>query len=243
MLGCFQTLIIAGGQLDLTAERSRQLADAFVTRTLTAIDDLDAADFLPGGALSRHPDARRIDIMANRPAIPTSSLDITADWLRQALASVTGVPRPELSAISVEPVDPRARVAQRGRSLPAVVVDRLPTAPSSVIIKLHSADRKTFRLARLLKLYRREHDFYRRIRPQAGIAAPALLYGDLAPLSHRLLMVSGGTWPVANQRPRWTEPARAQAKRAVRAVARMHGRFWNNSKHPVLSGVPDYLEK
>ena len=50
MLGCFQTLIIAGGQFDLTAERSRQLADAFVTRTLTAIDDLDAADFLPGGA-------------------------------------------------------------------------------------------------------------------------------------------------------------------------------------------------
>ncbi len=50
MLGCFQTLIIAGGQLDFTSERSRQLADAFVTRTLTAIDDLDAADFLPGGA-------------------------------------------------------------------------------------------------------------------------------------------------------------------------------------------------
>lgn len=50
MLGCFQTLVIAGGQLDLSAERSRQLADAFVTRTLTAIDDLNAAEFLPGGA-------------------------------------------------------------------------------------------------------------------------------------------------------------------------------------------------
>ncbi len=48
MLGCFQTLIIAGGQLDLTAERSRQLAEAFVTRTLTAIDDLEAAEFLSG---------------------------------------------------------------------------------------------------------------------------------------------------------------------------------------------------
>ena len=50
MLGCFQTLVIAGGQLDLSAERSRQLAEAFVTRTLTAIDDLNAAEFLPGGA-------------------------------------------------------------------------------------------------------------------------------------------------------------------------------------------------
>ena len=49
MLGCFQTLVIAGGQLDLSAERSRRLAEAFVTRTLTAIDDLDAEEFLPGG--------------------------------------------------------------------------------------------------------------------------------------------------------------------------------------------------
>ena len=47
MLGCFQTLVIAGGRLDLTAARSRQLADAFVTRTLTAIDDLCAEEFLP----------------------------------------------------------------------------------------------------------------------------------------------------------------------------------------------------
>ena len=50
MLACFQTLIIASGQLDLSSERGRQLAEAFVTRTLTAIDDLDAEEFLPRGA-------------------------------------------------------------------------------------------------------------------------------------------------------------------------------------------------
>ena len=50
MLGCFQTLIIAGGQLDLSSQRGRRLADAFLTRTLTAIDDLDAEEFLPRGA-------------------------------------------------------------------------------------------------------------------------------------------------------------------------------------------------
>lgn len=48
MLGCFQTLIIAGGRLDFSDDRGRQLAEAFVTRTLTAIDDLDAREFLPG---------------------------------------------------------------------------------------------------------------------------------------------------------------------------------------------------
>ncbi len=48
MLGCFRTPIIVGGQLDFTSDRSRQLADGFLQRTLTAIDDLDASEFLPG---------------------------------------------------------------------------------------------------------------------------------------------------------------------------------------------------
>jgi hypothetical protein len=50
MLGCFQTPIIAGGQLDFSDARGRQLADVFLTRTLTAIDDLDAEEFLPADA-------------------------------------------------------------------------------------------------------------------------------------------------------------------------------------------------
>ena len=48
MLACFQTPIIAGGQLDFSSERSRQLAEVFLRRTLTAIDDLNAEEFLPG---------------------------------------------------------------------------------------------------------------------------------------------------------------------------------------------------
>lgn len=48
MLGCFLTPIIAGGQLDLAGGRSLQLAEVFLQRTLAAIDDLDAGEFLPG---------------------------------------------------------------------------------------------------------------------------------------------------------------------------------------------------
>ena len=50
MLRCFQTPIIAGGQLDFSDAQGRQLAEAMLTRTLTAIEDLDAVEFLPGGA-------------------------------------------------------------------------------------------------------------------------------------------------------------------------------------------------
>ena len=47
MLTCLRVPIIAGGQLDLSSERSRQLGAVFLQRTLTAIDDLDAGEFLP----------------------------------------------------------------------------------------------------------------------------------------------------------------------------------------------------
>ena len=48
MLGCFRVPVIAGAQLDFNNERSQQLARVFMQRTLTAIDDLEAGEFLPG---------------------------------------------------------------------------------------------------------------------------------------------------------------------------------------------------
>ena len=47
MLACFRVPIIAGAQLDLSNERSQRLSEVFLQRTLTAIDDLDAGEFLP----------------------------------------------------------------------------------------------------------------------------------------------------------------------------------------------------
>lgn len=47
MLSCLITPIIAGSRLDFPDARSQRLADVFLQRTLTAIDDLDAREFLP----------------------------------------------------------------------------------------------------------------------------------------------------------------------------------------------------
>ena len=111
-----------------------------------------------------------------------------------------------------------------------------------MVIKCHSADRKTFRLARILNLYRREYEFYRRIRPLAGIRSPKLLYGDFAAASHRFVMVMEdlSDLEAVNQ---VSGASQVQVKCAVRAVARMHARYWNNFDHPTLAGVPDYSRK
>ena len=138
--------------------------------------------------------------MARRPAIPAGPDDITLGWLRQALAC-SGIFEPlqlQLRAIQAEPVG-------SGRGLLSTVIRShlewsvdAPKQPGSVIIKLRSADRKTARLARLVRLYRHEYLFYQRIQPFAGIRSPELLYGGF---TNR---VTGScwfwkTWPLWNQ--------------------------------------------
>ena len=180
--------------------------------------------------------------MAPGPAIPAGPHDITVDWLRQALARSAGFDTPQLRAVRVEPVG-------SGRGLFSTVIRcRLAWSsvatqqPRSVIVKLHSQDRKTFRLARLLKLYRREYDFYRRIRPSAVIRSPGLLFAEFAPYSHRFVIVLEDLAGLHS--PSQVDGASlSQAISAVRAVARMHGRYWNNFNQSVLSGIPDYTEK
>ncbi|MDE2785641.1 MAG: phosphotransferase [Chloroflexota bacterium] len=180
--------------------------------------------------------------MARRPAIPAGPHDVNHDWLWQALASSSGFEPSQLRAIRAEPVGP-------GRGLLSTVIRchlvwsvDAPQQPASVIVKCHSADRKTFRLARILTLYRQEYEFYRRIRPFAVIRAPALLYGDFAPVSHRFVMVLEDLADLETvSQVNGASPV--QAKSAVRAVARMHARYWNNLDHTVLSNAPDYSRK
>lgn len=180
--------------------------------------------------------------MVRRPGIPQRLDDITADWLRKALAYAGAFEPAQLQAVSIEPVG-------SGRGLlSAVVRCRLawsadaPQRPRSVIVKLHSQDPKTFRLARVVKLYRREYDFYRRIGPLAGVRTPELFYADFAPVSHRFVMVLEDLGGLQST-PQADGASQVQARRAIRALARMHGRYWNNFNQPALRGVPDYTKK
>ena len=176
--------------------------------------------------------------MARRPTIPSRPSDISLDWLRQALACSGGFEPSQLRAVHAAPVG-------SGRGLLSTVIrcrlewsGAAPQRPGSVIIKCYSADRKTFRLARILNLYRREYEFYRLIRPLTGIRSPKLLYGDFAAVSHRFVMIMEdlSDLEAVNQ---VSGASQVQVKCAVRAVARMHALYWNDVGHPALSVVPD----
>ena len=180
--------------------------------------------------------------MVSRPAVPSNARDVTVDWLRQALAFAGSFDPRELEAMQIEPVG-------SGRGLMSEVIRcRLSWSPGarqtpeSVIVKLHSPEGKTSRLARALKFYRREYDFYRRIGPSAALRSPAMLYGDFAPRTHRFVLVLEDLEGLESI-PQARGASRAQATSAVHAAARMHGRYWNNVNQPALAGVLDYLQK
>ena len=116
-----------------------------------------------------------------------------------------------------------------------------PGVPETVFVKLHSSHRETDKLARRVRLYRRECAFYRLLSHQAPIRSPVLYYGDYDRRSNRLVLVLedlGGM-------DRVDEIAGAnaeQAGRVVRAIARFHAYSWNKTHTAPYIDIFDSLD-
>ena len=167
--------------------------------------------------------------------MPESERDITADWMQQALAAGGLSAADEVEAVDVENIG--AGVGMVGTILRCRLSWRsaAAAAPESVIVKLHSSHPETVQTARRLLLYRREYDFYRQLAADVPLRAPALFYGDFDDHDHRFALVLEdlrGMTPVDQV----AGASAAQAKMAVRAIARMHGRYWDRvDQEPVSS--------
>lgn len=176
--------------------------------------------------------------MATKPLIPSDESDITADWLRRALAAGGAADLPEIQDAAVEEIG--GGVGLVGKILRCHLTYSGDNArgPETVIVKLPSLHEQTFRTAVRLRLYQREYAFYRRIAPHVPLRSPALLYGDFDESSHRFVLVLEDLRHL-NAANQIDGASAAQAKIAIRAVARMHGQFWNKVDRPPVSGFHD----
>ncbi len=180
--------------------------------------------------------------MATRPALCESADEITAEWMRQALAAGGASGLPTIRDVSVE--DLGSATNAFGRLLRCrLTTDGGPVAaPASVIVKLPTAHPTAFRFARWLSMHERECRFYRRLAPQARIRSPALLYGDFDEHTHRFVLVLEDLRDLDLEVPAGLAGVEAgRARRAVREIAGLHGQFWGEVDHPALSGFPDVL--
>ncbi len=190
----------------------------------------------------RRPDCCNTGNMASNPYIPDDAAGVTAEWLRPALAAgSTGELHP-VEAIQVECIGTGSGLFRQLLRCRLAWSNDAPAGPQTVIVKLHSSNPKTFRIARRLQLYRREYDYYLNMAQFSPMGSPALIYGDFEDRSHCFVLVledmnathhaieSDGASP-------------AQAKTAIRAVARLHAQYWNKVVDPRLSPFRDYLKQ
>ncbi len=125
---------------------------------------------------------------------------------------------------------------------PRTPAERNGCAPATVIVKLPSPLAANRRLGKRLGLHRREYDFYRLIASQAPVRSPALLYGDYEAGRDRFVLVleDFGDWRAVSH---FDGASAEQTRRAIRAIARLHGTYWNRTDQPPLNMFTDTFSR
>ena len=176
-----------------------------------------------------------------KPPIPRNTSEVTPQWMQQALTAGGATGLPPIKRVVLEEIG-GAGIGLMG----AILRCRLsyhaqsPAAPESVILKLPGANARNLRISKRLQLYKREYDYYTLAAPRSPLRSPALLYGDFEAGANRFVLLLEDLRDM--QMVSQLEGASAeQAKQAVRALARLHGTFWNRSDQPPLDRIYDAL--
>ncbi len=173
-----------------------------------------------------------------RPDIPASGKAITADWMRRALRAGGASDVPAIQEVAVEDIGSDMGLMAEIVRCRLVCSEPSDAVPASVVVKLPSPAERSRRLSRLQALYKREYAYYRHVAPQGAMRSPRLLYGDYEEKSDRFVLVLEdlGGMHTGDQLAGATAD---EARSAIRAVARLHGRNWNAVGRPPLSGFHD----
>ena len=188
-----------------------------------------------------------------RPPIPKHAGEVSAQWMQQALTAGGASDLPPVKEIVLEEIgagvgfmgailrchlsydEPKARDAA---DLARPAAEQNPAAPETVIVKLPSPHAKNRRLSKHLGLHKGEYNFYRLVASQAPVRSPALLYGDFEASTDRfvLLLEDLGSMETGSL---FGGASAEQTRRAIRAIAKLHGTFWNKTDQPPLTGYHD----
>ncbi len=149
---------------------------------------------------------------------------------------------PALESVEVENIATEPGLFSEVRRCLLEWRDNHPLCPTTVIVKMHSSDPKTFRMGRRLRLYRREYDYYRHVAPLSPLRSPTLHWGNFANRTHRFALVLEDM-SLTHQAPLSNSATPTEAQTAIRAAAHLHARYWNNVHEPHLAPFPDYLKQ
>ena len=179
-----------------------------------------------------------------RPPIPREAEEVTVRWMQQALIAGGATDFPPVREIACEKIG--SGVGFMGTILrcqlwyenPGPPAENSGCAPTTVIVKLPGPLAKNRRLGKRLGLHRREYNFYRLIASQAPVRSPALLYGDYEAGSDRFVLVLEDLrdWQAVSH---FDGASAEQTRRAIRAIAKLHGTYWNRTDQAPLNTFTD----
>ena len=175
-----------------------------------------------------------------RIPLPAHPDDITAGWMRQALAAGRATDVPEIDALEVEQLLGVTNALGNLFRCRVVARDGGAAGPASVIVKLPTSNSIALRLARWMALHRREYVYYRDVAPRSQVRVPSLYYGDLDTRTDRFVLVMedlGGMEAI----PQGVGVGVERARRAVRGIARFQGGFWEAAGDPALADCGVFL--
>ena len=166
--------------------------------------------------------------------------DVTAEWMRQALASGGAPDFPEIESLEIERLSDVANAMGNLFRCRMTVCGGGAADPASVIVKLPTSNAIALKLAKWLSLHRREYVYYRDIAAHTQVRVPSLLYGDLDERRHRFVLVLedlGGMEAIPQSAGVGVERARL----AIREIAGLQGRFWEAADEPALADCGAFL--
>ena len=176
----------------------------------------------------------------NRIPLLEDADGVTAEWMQQALAAGGASALPRIESLEVE------KLSEVTNALGNLFRCRMTAPgggaadPASVIVKMPTSNPLAFRLARWLSLHRREYVYYRDIAPHGQVRVPSLLYGDFDASSHRFVLVLEDLEGMEGV-PQIVGVGVARARRAIREIAALQGRFWEATGDPALSACGAFL--
>jgi len=169
--------------------------------------------------------------------IPDSAEGIGPGWLHQAVSR--RVPDlPPIESIRTEGIGADAGIIGQLVRCHLDYGGESRGAPSTVIVKMPSLSASSRRMSKRFALYQREHLFYANVADRVPVRTPDVFHADFDPRGQRFVLVLEdlGGMPVVDE----IEGANPlQARQVVRALARLHGRFWNRTGEPELAGAYD----
>jgi len=176
-------------------------------------------------------------------AVPTTTADVTAEWMTDALRSSGTIPSDaSVSAVSTDPA--AAGIGFMGEVGTAeLTYDRdLPAAPSKVIIKFPTQSPEVKAIMRPTRVYEREHRFYESLAAQTPVKTPQVYHvtcntSDDPEVDEEYVLVMEDLSHMT-EGDQVAGLSADQTGAALRGLAQHHAHFWNGAGLEQATFIP-----